>query len=266
MIKNTNADCKIKDIKISGSTAYVTLIIASSKATSEPRVFNFYIEDASTKERTLLSNYNYWIDRYNNYNRESINIDINLYKQITLQVDITNQNTSEMLENKWLRDCYIILVDVTDKTYQDAWYSERLELVSKEIELPTLQDIRLITNSNYNLNISWLYKYESQDDFNYNNTNLYTTLIIKSPYTYNVLETLDLFASNTNSERTEIECMNIYDSPIIVENLLNNLKGTILSKKEIFYTPVPRQTTGYIKTAKGVKRVIAYYAKLRGDN
>lgn len=266
MIKNTNADCKIKDIKISGSTAYVTLIIASSKATTEPRVFNFYIQDINTGITTQLSNINYWIDRYNNYNNDSNNVDINLYKQITLQIDITNQNTSEMIDNKWVRNCYLILVDSTDSIKQNAWYSEKLELISKEIILPTIQDLTLHSDKNYTLRISWIYKYKTQEDFNYNNTNLYTTILIKSPYTNNILESNDIFATEDSTNYIKCTCLNTYNAPILIEILLKNLKGTVLKRKEVFYKPVPKQTNSYIKTATGIKKVAAYFIKLGSDD
>lgn len=260
MIKNTNADCKIRDIKISGSTAYVTIIFSSSKATPEPRVFNFYIQDSKTREQVLLSNTNYWIDRYNNYDNRALNVDINMYKQIVLQIDITNNNKSDMINNKWVRNCYLVLVDVTDKRPINAWYSEELDLISKELSVPNIENLLLHSTSKYKLNISWDFKYESQEDFNYNNTNIYSEIIIKSPYTHTPLETI-IMSSDTKSNTKKITCLNVYKEPILIEILLKNLRGDILKRKEVFYKPVPRTTNTYIKTSQGIKKVSTFFIK-----
>ena len=261
MIKNTNADCKILDTKIAGSTAYVTLVIASSKPTPIPRAFNFYIYDINTGTSTLLSETRYWIDSYGNYNDNIREVDINLYKKITLQIDITNSNNSSMVDNKWYRECYLILVDVTSSPNINAWYSPTLELVSKEIILPEIKELILNTDALYGLTISWKYHYESQEDFNYNNKNIYTSIVIKSPYTNNILEQIDVMSEDYSSQYIKQTCLNTYTTPIIVSVLLKNLKGDILKRKDIFYKPVIRQTNTYIKTATGIKKVEAFYVK-----
>ena len=104
-IKNTDASyCKIKDIKVSGNDANITLIVYSSSpqvSKENPnnpnsnihRAFTLHIRDKDNNVIRINNNY-YWIDRCSNYNNESNNIDINLYKEITIKVDISNSNKS----------------------------------------------------------------------------------------------------------------------------------------------------------------------------
>ena len=261
MIKNTNADCIVRDIKIIDTTAYITLLISSSKPTPETRVFNFYIQDEGSPEMSILSNTNYWIDRYNNYDNNILNVDVNMYKQVTLKIDITNQNKGTLIGNRWVRNCYIILTDVTNSIPINAWYSNLLKLVSKEIVIPELKDVSCTTDTFYNLQVNWKYKYESQEDFNYSNLNTYSEVVIKSPYTNNILETIHIEHTNTPCTDFKVKCLNTYEDNIIVEIYLKNFKDETLTKTKLFYKPVPKLTNTYIKTATGIKKVQAFYVK-----
>ena len=106
-IKNTDHSyCKVKDVKISGLKAYITLIVYSSAPqTSQDnlgnidRVFSFYLRDLNSDELHKLSHNNYWIDRTHNYNNEGINIDINMYKEIILEVDPLSERTANLLSS-----------------------------------------------------------------------------------------------------------------------------------------------------------------------
>ena len=164
LIKNTDgAYCKIKETKVSGLKAYITLVIYSSvpQTTADimgniNRVFSFYLRDLNSTELVRLSHNNYWIDRNNNYNNDSNNIDINMHREIILEVDITNNNQSEMQEGRWVRRCNIILIDHTTGS-EEAWVSEDLELISKEIELPELIKFSIYKNSDNYLEINFKY-------------------------------------------------------------------------------------------------------------
>lgn len=240
IIKNTDGShCAIKEIKIYGMKALITLIIYSSvpQTTEGNRVFNFYLKDFDKNTLLPLSNNNYWIDRCNNYNNDNNNIDINLYKEIILEVDISNLNTSDMLENKWIRHCSIILIDA--KTKETAWESETLELISKEISLPELNHFKILNKSG-TITVNFKFLYNIQEDFNYTNENLRTILRTKSIYTNEIIE--DSGPLNNSSLITNVQDMmsytflNTYTEPIIIELSITNLKGDVLTSFRRAYT------------------------------
>ena len=112
------------------------------------------MRDKNSTDLYKLSNNNYWIDRINNYNNDSNNIDINMHKEIILTVDITNLNRSSMQNNKWVRECNIVMLDHTIGA-EEAWISEDLTLISKEISLPELKTISINKiKDKYNLDIT----------------------------------------------------------------------------------------------------------------
>ena len=248
LIKNTDgAYCKIKETKVSGLKAYITLVIYSSvPQTTEDsmgnihRVFSFYLRDLNSTELVKLSHNNYWIDRNNNYNNDSNNIDINLHREIILEVDITNNNQSEMQEGRWVRRCNIILIDHTTGS-EEAWISEDLELISKEIELPELTKFSIYKNSDNYLEINFKYKYESQEDFSYINSNIYYDLAIKTTYSNETIEHKEFYSSQNNPiNNTDISYIseNKYTEPVIICMQIKNLKGETISIKYKFFNPL----------------------------
>lgn len=248
LIKNTDgAYCKIKETKVSGLKAYITLVIYSSvPQTSEDsmgnihRVFSFYLRDLNSTELVRLSHNNYWIDRNNNYNNDSNNIDINMHREIILEVDITNNNQSEMQEGRWVRRCNIILIDHTTGS-EEAWVSEDLELISKEIELPELTKFSVYKNSDNYLEINFKYKYESQEDFSYINSNIYYDLAIKTTYSNETIEHREFYSSQDNPiNNTDISYIseNQYTEPVIVCMQIKNLKGETINIENKFFNPI----------------------------
>lgn len=260
MIKGTAANCKIKSITISEFEATIICVIYSSAPAVQHKPFQFLIRDKD-KSLTIVSENIYWIDRLNNYNNDSKNIDVNQYAEVILKVDITNSNTSPIIDNKWVRDCNLILKDLSVIGEQLAWISEDLHLVSKEFEIPKVYDLDIYSDKNYNLFIKFQYKYSSQQDFNYNNKNLYTTINIVSLYTDTVLETKDVEEENSYISLVSTQMNGTYNSPIKVQIILKNYRGDSLFKLERIYNPTPRVTNSFIKTETGIKRVLAYYVK-----
>ena len=248
LIKNTDgAYCKIKETKVSGLKAYITLVIYSSvpQTTADimgniNRVFSFYLRDLNSTELVKLSHNNYWIDRNNNYNNDSNNIDINMHREIILEVDITNNNQSEMQEGRWVRRCNIILIDHTTGS-EEAWVSENLELISKEIELPELIKFSIYKNSDNYLEINFKYKYESQEDFSYINSNIYYDLAIKTTYSNETIEHREFYSSQDNPiNNTDISYIseNQYTEPVIVCMQIKNLKGETINIENKFFNPI----------------------------
>lgn len=262
LIKNTDGSyCKIKETKVSGLKAYVTLVIYSSvPQTSEDilgnihRVFSFYLRDIGSTELYKLSHNNYWIDRNNNYNNDSNNVDINMHKEIILEIDITNNNQSEMQENKWLRKCNIVMLDHTTGA-DEAWVSEELVLISKEIELPTLTNLKINTGKDTILTVSFKYKYESQEDFNYINENLNTIVEIKSLYSRETLETCEFphyLNENTQEESIHFASIHHYTEPVVINIYIKNLKGDTLYYQSHFFNPAIAATNLTVKQSNPV--------------
>jgi hypothetical protein len=258
MIRGTTANCKIKSITVTDSTATVTCILYSLSPAKEHKAFKFFLRDKD-KTLTAISENIYWIDRINNYNNSISNIDVNQYLETTFFIDITNANTADLVENKWVRECNLVLQNIEEPTTSFAWVSEDLTLVSKEFEIPIIKDLDIRSDKNYNLFVDFLYQYKSQADFNYTNNNLYTTINILSIYTNSLLETIDV-RTDENS-RIHADFLTQFNTPIKIQIQLKNNKGDILYTKERIYIPFVRQTSTFIRTAKGVERVLAYYVK-----
>jgi hypothetical protein len=106
--------------------------------------------------------------------------------------------------------------------------------------------------------INFLYKYKSQADFNYNNSNLYTTIKVVSVYTETLLDSLDIAM---DSQKVEAQFLKSFNTPVKVVIELKNSKGTVLSTLERIYIPIVKQSATYIKTSQGIERVLAYYVK-----
>lgn len=248
LIKNTDHSyCKIKETKISGLKAYVTLIIYSSAPqTSQDimgninRVFSFYLRDLNSTHLYRLPPYNnYWIDRNTNYHNDSASIDVNMYKEIILEIDITNANQSDMIDNHWIRKCNIVMIDHTTND-EEAWVSPTLELISKGIKLPTLSNLQITSDSYNALHVNFKYTYESQEDFNYINNNLITIIEVKSASTDSLVESCEFpheYNSNTKESITMFTSLNTYTEPLSINILLKNIRGDVLSNNNYFYNP-----------------------------
>lgn len=263
IIKNTDATyCKIKDIKVSGLEAYITLLVYSSKPqTTEDslgrvsRVFSFFLKDKDTGEITRLNNNNYWIDRCNNYNNDSTNIDINMYKEIILTIDISNLNKSKMLGNTWIRECKLLIIDQHSSSNNIIWESEELQLISKEIVIPSISNIKINTSSSANLTVSFNETFESQEDFNYSNNNLTTEVHILSAYNNNLIEKhVVLNEERLNNTVTINTFNNKFDTPLIIKiNVLNNI-NEILVQEIKFYNPLNTHKV-FIKQNNSIKQI-----------
>lgn len=257
MIKGTTANCKIKSITVTDSTATITCIIYSLSPAKQHKAFKFFLRDKD-KTITAVSENIYWIDRINNYNNDSINIDVNQYLETQFSIDITNNNTAEVIDNKWVRNCNLILRDLDQPTNTYAWVSEDLTLVSKEFEIPNIYNLDIHSDKNFNLYISYDYKYKSQADFNYNNSNLYATIKVLSIYTNTLLDSIDIAVTSTH---VDTKFLATFNTPIKVIVELKNSKGQKLSILEKLYTPMIKRSDTFIKTAKGIQRILAYYIK-----
>ena len=271
-IQSTDSSyCTIKTIKISGNTAFITLLITSNTPQSKHCAFSFWIKDLETNKYTRADNNYYWIDRCNNYNNSVKNIDINMYKEIIIPIDITNANTASMQLNHWVRHLKLTIKSSNENVIgKDLWESSPIELVSKEIILPVISDIKINRGEDCYI-VSYTQTYKSQEDFNYINDNLITKLLITSVYTGEIIEEYPInsySALDTISIPLNQTGIN-YSEPININLHIQNKRGEDLFVKSKFFNPehfginistlkdtLIKATTGAIKTDRGIKRII----------
>jgi|LSQX01.1.fsa_nt_gb hypothetical protein len=253
MIKGTSASCKVVSTKVSKAKAYIKLIISSTKPAEEHKYYRFYIQEDS--KLSLVSNNNYWIDRNTNYNNAGNNIDINMYRELLIEVDITAGNGGKMVNNRWVRECQLVLVDEDfDKT--PVWYSETLYLVSDEIELPDIQELNIYNTDNFTkLHVELLYKYKSQADFNYNNENLYTKIVLRSNATGKILDEAIIYEEDSFNSRIYHVFEGTFDGYIDVQIRLYNNAGQIVKQFTKLYKAYLRRFKTYVKNNGKAKQV-----------
>lgn len=201
VLNGTNSRAKILGVLVRKSTAYITLLIHSDIPEPTPKVLNFYLREKDNEIK--ISPNNYWLDYRNNTDSSFNNVDIGMHKEIILEVDITNQGRAPMRGPRWVRDCQLVIRDMTDVA-KTVWVSEYLTLVSDEIELPRMTSINVFNRDDFEkLVVQARFQYDSQQDFNYSNQNLYTAISIRSSITQRVLETAILYETQMYSGQVE---------------------------------------------------------------
>ena len=138
MIQDTNADCKITDISIQQNIALISCVIFSNAATRPAQSFRFFLKDMEDNSIELLSEKVYWIDNTNNA-LGTKNINVNKYKEVLLQIDISKDNTAQIKNKHWVRECVLYLVNTKNTHNSPAWKSNTLTLVSAEFEIPEIK-------------------------------------------------------------------------------------------------------------------------------
>ena len=271
MITGTNAYCKVLNVSVSEITATVTLLIFATKATTPAKSFRICIKDIDTDEISYADNNVYWVDQVHNYNFDSNNVDTKKHKEIMLSVDISRENTSDIKENRWIRNCYIYLVDSTkDINDVPAWSSDALSLVSDEFEIPIIKNISFdtiqTTSNRGQIKTKFTLGYSSEKDFNYDNDNFSAFLKIRSVATDNVLETKQIATSSVSlyNEITTTQDYK-YGDEVVVQLLITNKNGFIIRDERKIYKPVKKYTNTFIKTDNGIKRVITFFVNTDGD-
>jgi hypothetical protein len=316
MIKGTKSNCIVSDIKISKSKAYITLIVSSSELNNPSIPFNIYIKDydldnfdmyrqmilqdslkddlgtyfklSSVSEvlytETKISNITYWLDVLYSYS-DNLNVSINKYKQIILEIDITNQNLASIISQRFVRLIHFKFVN--PQTNKTIWNSENILLVSNKIELPTISHLQFTTDNNYNIACKFKYNYQSDIDYNYNNKHLFTEIVVKSPQTLEVLESLKIEEEHSEHSTVEFKLNNVYTETIIINILLKNyygsdkvvdkwltndsyteklVGGTVMATYTYYYTPKPKVSDMYIKVNNTVMKVVELYSKPKEES
>lgn len=273
MIKGTNAYCKVTKITVNENIAKISLLIFASKSTIPAKPFKLCVKDADTNQLYYPDNNVYWIDQVNNYTYDANNVDTKKHKEIIFTIDISNSNTAFIKGNKWVRNCYIYLLDSEkDINSLPAWSSDLLNLISDEFEIPIINNISFeTTNLNTaelkgNIKTKFNLKYKSEKDFNYNNSNITAILNIRSVSTDNILETKNIETSSM-SLYNEIETTEQYPlgASIVVQLLITNKNGEVLIDERKIYKPIRKWSNSYIKTKDGIKKILAFYVNTDSD-
>ena len=270
MIAGTNTDCKILNIEIQDSTAIVTLLLFANKTTFPAKAFQFYIQNKNDtlNEITLASNNIYWVDYNTSFTNDLNNININKYREVKLEIDITNSNSSLIIDNKWVRECYIHILDTESILRKPAWSSDLLTLISKEFQTPQIKSFTYysefvgenLNEDYYKIHLDVALMYESQIDYNYSNKNFYYIVNIKSASTDSLLETIvspnAVLPSNFSIESSDAYPFN---RAIILELIIKNKLNQTILKYSKSFMPTKKLSNTFVKTKEGIKRVLGFY-------
>ena len=272
MISGTKSDCKVKSITVSESTATITLLVFASKDTDVPKPFCIYLKDENGVEKIRLDNKTYWIDKINNFNSDSNNVSVNKYKEIILDVDITNSNKSSISDNHWVRSCYIVFMDASSNSQVPIWSSGKLTLISEQFEVPEIKELSFFTteleqSEEYDGILSYIntrirLSYNKTKKVSYNNKNVRACMCIRSIATKKVLE--KKYFELSDEEENIFKSNNKYQfgEPVIVDIYIENVSGSPIYSASKIYRPYRKYSNAFIKTLNGVKRVKAFYVNL----
>lgn len=266
MITGTNAHCKLLNVTVTDSKATITLLIYATLSTVPSVPFRIIAKDIDDNSVEYVNDNVYWIDQINNYNYDSKNIDVNKHKEIVFQLDITKKNTANIQGNRWIRKCFIQLLDNTKGPQTAAaWSSEALTLISDDFEIPEIQNISFDTVDIFGeygkIKCKFNLKYKSQEDFNYNNQNFTAMINVRSVNTNNIIETKEIQTSAL-SLYNEITTTGDYKlgDRIAVQLLITNKNGELIRDVKKIYRPNKKYSNTFVKTSEGIKRAIAIYS------
>ena len=267
MIRDTKADCKILSMATVGTIAKVVCVIFSTKAAEETKAFQFYFKDTNG-QLTLLSNKVYWIDRTNAYNTSLVNVNVLNYKEIQLDIDITNSSNSIIVDKHWVRKGNIVLINTDDASMSSSWSSQEVTLISDNFEIPSLKYAAIHSSVDSNntdkmfLNVKFKLSFTSSQTLSYNCNNLIANVKLRNISGQKLLETITIEGRDL-SLANEVKFNESYlkDMPLILEIEITNQQGVPYFTYKKRYTP--RKTTGktFIRTSSGIKTAIGWYRK-----
>lgn len=260
MIKGTNADCKIVNISVSENLATITLLIFATKATVPAKSFKVCIKDIETKELFFANNNVYWIDQTNNYDLDSNNIDTKKYKEIIITVDISKSSTGIIKDNRWARNCMILLMD-TGKNIdaEPAWSSGIINLISNKFETPTIKNLSLDTVKN-KIKAKFSVIFKTKKSFASSSKNFIILFNIRNIGSNEILESKEI-TLNESTNYNEIITDYEYDlgQPVGIQILVMNKSREYLSDVKKIYRPSKKYSNSFVKTENGIKRILFVY-------
>lgn len=274
MIAGTNTDCKILKTEIQDSTAVITLLLFANKVTYPAQSFQIYLQDKgeSKLDYQLINDNVYWVDYRVSFLNDNNNVDINKYKEVKIYINIANSNNSKTKDCRWVRECYIHIINTADINRVPAWSSGLLQLVSAEFEIPFIKSFNTYTEliglgegsqKIYRLHTDVQLDYESDVDYNYNNKNFKYEYNIKSITTGQIIETInqeeDLLPNKFHITSSDAYYIN---KPIDLELLIRTLDNKVVTSYKTQFIPVTKLSNTYVKTKNGIKRAVSFHVKM----
>lgn len=261
MIKNTNANCKILSTTIYNATATIKCLIYSTQTTPIPQGFRFYFKDLNG-DLHKISNNIYWIDRYNSYEHSATHVDTNKYKEIILNIDISNNFTSKLQGTKWIRTGQLVLINQKDTDNKISWASEIFDLISEDFEIPLIKNFSIYSQKDNTIKINLDLSFISQDTFNYSTNNFILTANIYSLQTNQILETIPISNEDIINFKASVTSFNSYTEPVMINICVKNKQFEVLRNYNKLYKPFLKVSSTYIKDKDyNIKQVSTFFVK-----
>jgi len=257
-IKNTVSNITIKRIKIIGYIGYIELYINSSQDQREAfpdhysRRMRFAIEDDGREY--YANTINYWIDNSHSlYNNDSNNVNINKSATISLNINLLD---GKIISGAYTKSVKIKMYDTTEGK-ELVWESPKIDLVSKKIDLPKLNNKVSFSGDTIinEVDLVW----DTIADFNYSSkAYILTTEVFASNTFYSLRkETKEIERSSNTFEIKEMNPTGSY----IVQTVLSYRDGNVISIKETIVEQERDTLPISVKTSEGIKKITGAYIK-----
>jgi hypothetical protein len=286
-IKGLSTYCEIKDVAISKEEATLKVVFFSNQENAVRFGLRFYIEDLDLETVSLLSGKYYWVDRFqseSNENQWESNIDINLYKEVILKINIRNNNLATFKDERWYRNIRLLIkadevVGSSTTNEQDiVWYSENINLVSNKIKIPDIKHVEINCFDVENdadkqieeVAVIVYYDYGLETDFNYINSNIQYHFKLINPYVMRTINKKILVENGTYDEDERVGILKYtFDSlklrrPVLVNITVRDLKGKEIKSYTKQFVPFIPKSRVYIKDNNQTVKVNATF--IAGDN
>jgi hypothetical protein len=286
-IKGLSTYCEIKDVAISKEEATLKVVFFSNQENAVRFGLRFYIEDLDLETVSLLSGKYYWVDRFQsepNENQWESNIDINLYKEVILKINIRNNNLATFKDERWYRNIRLLIkadevVGSSTINEEDiVWYSENINLVSNKIKIPDIKHVEINCFDIENdadkqieeVAVIVYYDYGLETDFNYINSNIQYHFKLINPYVMRTINKKILVENGTYDEDERVGILKYtFDSlklrrPVLVNITVRDLKGKEIKSYTKQFVPFIPKSRVYIKDNNQTVKVNATF--IAGDN
>ena len=286
-IKGLSTYCEIKDVAISKEEATLKVVFFSNQENAVRFGLRFYIEDLDLETVSLLSGKYYWVDRFqseSNENQWESNIDINLYKEVILKINIRNNNLATFKDERWYRNIRLLIKAdevVGSSTINEGdivWYSENINLVSNKIKIPDIKHVEINCFDIENdadkqieeVAVIVYYDYGLETDFNYINSNIQYHFKLINPYVMRTINKKILVENGTYDEDERVGILKYtFDSlklrrPVLVNITVRDLKGKEIKSYTKQFVPFIPKSRVYIKDNNQTVKVNATF--IAGDN
>jgi hypothetical protein len=286
-IKGVSTYCEIKDVAISKEEATLKVLFFSNQENTVRFGLRFYIEDLDLKTISLLSPKYYWVDRFqadSNDNQWESNIDINLYKEVIIKIDIRNNNLSTFTNERWYRNVRLLIKadDIIGTSAivegETVWFSQNLNFVSNKIKIPDIKHVEIncfdiVDDPDKQLEevaVIVYYDYGPETDFNYINSNIQYHFKLINPYVMRTINKKILIENGVydQDERVGIIKYTFTNQklrrPILVNITIRDLKGDEIKSFTKQFVPFIPKSRIYIKEDNTTVKVNATF--IAGDN